>query len=220
MEYINDVVKQIVTLGPAALTVACCIAIGYVIRMLPISNRSIPAICPVVGAILYSAVAKTGDVNPDIHNPVVAQAMIGFILGFVAWMGHKALLSKLEEKFPSLKTFLDGDVAAWPPATPPSAGPLPLLLVAGLGLAFAGCATFSSHVTDVQPDGSRRETVTKVATFFDSKTELAKMKASQSSKDAQTISLGSLTQESSGTNAVELFKAGIEGAVQGMMKVK
>lgn len=96
-----------------------------------------------------------------------------------------------------------------------------LLFIAGvLALIFmcGGCATFSSHVSDVSPDGSKRETVTRVATFFDSKTELAKMKASQSTKDAQTVSIGALTQESSGTNLNHLIEAVVGAAVKAAAK--
>lgn len=85
---------------------------------------------------------------------------------------------------------------------------------------LCGCASFSTTQTDTRkenPDGSEETTITTKAssrTFFESKSALANFKATQTEK-SQSASVGSLSQESSGTNIVNLFEAIARGAVQG-----
>lgn len=82
-------------------------------------------------------------------------------------------------------------------------------------LAMSGCARFSTTQTD-----TRNETETTITTkasawtFFDSKSALATWKATQSEK-SQGASVGGLSQESSGTNAVNLIEAVARGAIKG-----
>ena len=69
---------------------------------------------------------------------------------------------------------------------------------------LVGCARFVTIQTDVSPE---RTVTTKASawTFGTSKSALANFKASQTDK-TQGASVGSLAQESSGTNAVEFMK--------------
>ena len=74
---------------------------------------------------------------------------------------------------------------------------------------LTGCASFSTTQTDLSYDENLqqyREITTKVKahTFGTSKSELAKFKATQTDK-TQGASVGSLTQESNGTNAVAVL---------------
>jgi len=74
-------------------------------------------------------------------------------------------------------------------------------------VALCGCAHFTTKQTDVR-NGETTTITTKVTgwTFFDSKSQLANFKASQTEK-TQGASVGSLTQESSGTNTVAALNA-------------
>ena len=82
-----------------------------------------------------------------------------------------------------------------------------------------GCARFTSTVTErTLPDGvTERVTVVKAATLFDSKSELAKLSSGQTDK-SQKVSIGSLSQESSATNAVTLVESVVGAAVRAAVK--
>lgn len=76
---------------------------------------------------------------------------------------------------------------------------------------LAGCARFSTSQTDktLASDGKpAKQTITKSSAFtlFTSKSQLANFKALQTDK-TQSTSVGALTQESSGTNAVAALQA-------------
>ena len=94
-----------------------------------------------------------------------------------------------------------------------------ILFVVSLAALAVGCARFSSTVTERNtPDGST-ERVTKVnaGTFFDSKSELTKLNSGQTDK-SQKVSIGSLSQESSGSNAVSFAESVVGAAVRAAVK--
>lgn len=82
--------------APAGILVfLLCIALGYVwknMHFLP--NRFIPGI-----VMLFGAVA-----NPLLYWPANAKdavrlTVVGLIIGFIAWLFHRLVLKKIEEKF-------------------------------------------------------------------------------------------------------------------------
>lgn len=80
-------------------------------------------------------------------------------------------------------------------------------------LILSGCASFTTIQTDERTNektGEKTKITTRAAswTFFDSKSTLAKWKATQSEK-SQGAEVGGLAQETSGTNAVAVLE-GIE----------
>ena len=82
-----------------------------------------------------------------------------------------------------------------------------------------GCARFNSTVTERNaPDGSS-ERVTKVSagTLLDSKSELTKLNSGQTDK-SQKVSIGSLNQESSGSNVVSFAESVVGAAVRAAVK--
>jgi hypothetical protein len=87
-----------------------------------------------------------------------------------------------------------------------------------LGLA-TGCARFKSTVTErTAPDGTvERVTVVKAGTLFDSKSELAKLSSGQTDK-SQKVSIGSLTQESSASNALTFAESIVGAAIRAAVK--
>lgn len=77
-------------------------------------------------------------------------------------------------------------------------------------LAIAGCARFKTTQIDERkaPDGqiTKVSTIVSASTLFTSRSQLANFRASQTERQ-QGASVGSLSQESSGTNAVRALEA-------------
>ena len=86
----------------------------------------------------------------------------------------------------------------------------------------SGCSSFRTTQSDSRYNEKTGETTTITTkassfTFFDSKSSLAKWKATQSEK-SQGAEVGGLEQETSGTNTIDLIRALAEGAVMGAAK--
>jgi hypothetical protein len=79
----------------------------------------------------------------------------------------------------------------------------------------AGCATQRTTLTEkVDAEGAYiKTTEIKTRTFFDSKSELARLKTSSTDK-TQTVGLDGLKQESSGSNATALLENVVGAAVK------
>lgn len=108
MDIVNDAFNTLLSASPELLTALICIIFGYMLRMVSaFPNKFIPLSCLVVGAVAYSLIKSTADLNPSIHNPAAARAIFGMIIGFAAWIFHKAALKPAEARFPWLKNFLD-----------------------------------------------------------------------------------------------------------------
>lgn len=88
--------------------------------------------------------------------------------------------------------------------------------LAALCLALTGCTVLRSDQVKVLPDGTRLESHQRVSSFWDSKSNLAKLRASTTDK-TQGLTLAGLEQESSSTNAVDLLRA-IGGILQNLPK--
>ena len=91
----------------------------------------------------------------------------------------------------------------------------PWLKICLLCFLLAGCARFRSTQTETAPDGTQRITRVCVTTFFDGKSDLAKLRASTTDK-TQGLTLAGLDQNSSSTNTVEILRhiAAILGAAK------
>ena len=94
-----------------------------------------------------------------------------------------------------------------------------LVLVLVLG---SGCARFTTRQADLNygPDGKPLRQITTTATaytFGTSKSQLANFKASQTDK-TQGTTVGSLAQESNGSNAVNIVQAVTEAAIRATLK--
>jgi hypothetical protein len=77
-------------------------------------------------------------------------------------------------------------------------------------LICTGCSTFKTVQTDINYEEGKPSrsitTKTTARTIFDSKSNLANFKANQTDK-TQLTSVGNLSQESNGTNAVQVLNA-------------
>ena len=93
-----------------------------------------------------------------------------------------------------------------------------LILLLPVGL-VTGCSRFSSTVTERKLHDGSVERVTRVnaGTFFDSKSELSKLTTGQTDK-TQRVALGSLNQESSGSNVVSFVESVVGAAVRAAVK--
>ena len=81
-------------------------------------------------------------------------------------------------------------------------------------LLLVGCSRF--HSVQVEGIGKdQRKTVVTVYTVWDSKSELAKLRATTTDK-TQGLVLSGLDQSSSSSNTVELIRATAEGVVRGL----
>ncbi len=82
---------------------------------------------------------------------------------------------------------------------------LAVLVLAAIILPLAGCARFRSTQTETALDGTQRITRVCVTTFFDGRSDLAKLRATTTDK-TQGLTLSGLDQSSSSTNAVEILR--------------
>ena len=95
-----------------------------------------------------------------------------------------------------------------------------MLFVITLVALASGCSRFKSTVTErTAKDGVTEERVTKVSagTLLDSKSELSKLSSGQTDK-SQKEAIGSLSQKSSGSNALSFTESVIGAAVRAAVK--
>jgi len=158
-----------------------------------------------------------------IEGAVVALLTLGWSL----WTHYRTRIKFLTALMPSNQTEQDVKdhlASGWPTpkvTTPAYAVPVPvpkiLSILLILSFAFIGCARFKTIQTDTSYEqGIKARTITTKAsstTFFDSKSALTAFKASQTDK-SQSASVGTLNQEASGTNAVDLVSR-VSAAVVG-----
>ena len=94
--------------APSGLLVfALCIAAGYAwksVKLLP--NRVIPLVVMLTGAILHP-ILSGGD--------VARTAVIGFVIGFLAWLFHRLILKRIEDRLGVKLTEDETDFIAKPP---------------------------------------------------------------------------------------------------------
>lgn len=100
LSVLEDVFKQITSLGPEMLLVLVIIVIGYGVRCIDrISNRLIPLFSITIGAVAYPFMASPGIAPTTFKNPTIRLIAIGILIGFIAWAVHRIFLQRLEEKY-------------------------------------------------------------------------------------------------------------------------
>lgn len=96
-------------------------------------------------------------------------------------------------------------------------------LLAAVALLGPGCATFTTQQTDISYDPETGKPIRTVSTratartFFEAKSSLASFKATQTDK-TQSATVGSLSQEATGSNAVNVVQAVTEAAVRAALQ--
>lgn len=93
-----DYEKYLTNLGPLGLTFALVIALGYIVRIIPvIQNKFIPLFAVIAGAVLLPLIAPMGYVGEQWKNPTVVLAIYGFIVGVAAWAAHALIIARIED---------------------------------------------------------------------------------------------------------------------------
>lgn len=90
-----------------ALVLFTCIMLGTILRFVrKFPNDGIPVAVVLWGGLFYPLIASD---NNDITLRVwlVRNVLIGLIAGFVAWLVHKAIISRLEKRFLGDTEFID-----------------------------------------------------------------------------------------------------------------
>lgn len=114
---------QIATWSNPLLTVAACIVVGYLLRFIHrFPNDAIPVVVILFGSVVFMFLADKCPANVLARVWHAKNLIVGLILGFVAWIAHNQVLSRVEDwvatKVPGLNSLL-GKQPPTPP-TPPS----------------------------------------------------------------------------------------------------
>jgi len=97
MEYLNDIIKTIASLGPEVFTVVLVVGVSYIPRILPVTNKVIPWLCVCVfGPAAYPMLNSPGRVSPEVRFPLLREIFTGFLLGLIAWILHDKVISRFE----------------------------------------------------------------------------------------------------------------------------
>lgn len=98
-----DWLTKLETLPAGLLTIVACIALGYILKLVPeIPNKRIPLANFVFGSLLYMLITPYTAANPLIVEegvPIVARLRalaIGMVLSAVAWLIHAQVLKRVE----------------------------------------------------------------------------------------------------------------------------
>ena len=93
-----------------------------------------------------------------------------------------------------------------------------LILVTLAVCVLSGCSRLSIEQVESAPlNDVKKTTSLRAWTFFDAKSELAKARTTMTEK-TQGVSVSGLTQESSGSNAVQVLRIVVEAAAAGATK--
>lgn len=220
LQFLQEFIDRVLKLEPAKLLPLGSIAIGYALRNFSgFPNRWIPQACFLFLVCAYPAVSFQSGQNLAKY---VIDFTIATILWVAAWIAYEKVLKPMEARFLGGDGNGDKKDKDGPGGPGPSAGAnIHFWAMAAilLSLSLTGCARFTTGQSDsstTQPDGTEIRTVTTRATaytLFTSKSALANFKASQTDK-SQGASVGALTQEASGSNAVNLVERIVGAAIK------
>lgn len=121
--------NQLYGLPAAALVLISCLAVGYVLRFIKrFPNDGIPVAVVLWGAVAMTLVADSRATSMSLRVWIVRNVLVGLAIGFISWLVHNLLLSKVEDwlasKFPEKAqdtTFFAKP--APPPQDPPTPKP-------------------------------------------------------------------------------------------------
>jgi hypothetical protein len=129
-----DWIQKLETLPAGALTIVVCIALGYVLKLVPeFPNARIPLVNLIAGGLFYMLVTPYASASPLVvleHVPLgdrVRAFGIGLVLGAAAWLLHNQVLKRIEDSdllarvLPSVSGLLAAAKTNPPPAAPPPA---------------------------------------------------------------------------------------------------
>lgn len=135
METLNTILSaldKIQGLSAVALVFFSCIVIGYVLRFVKaFPNNAIPVVVILWGALAMLFIADPRATTMAARIWTARNVFVGLIIGFVAWITHKIILSRIEDVIASkfnlgdTQFFSKSDVPDAPPATKPDIAPPP-----------------------------------------------------------------------------------------------
>jgi hypothetical protein len=163
-----------------------------------VPSALLPWLCPLLG-VAADQIAKLAGSGGAPAEVAVALGALGLYLREVVDQAKKAIGPNNPSLYPQLL----------------------MALSLGASVAFTGCARFSTVQTDTSYDEHDKvirkiTTRAKAGTLFTARSALANFKASQTDK-TQGASVGSLTQETSGTNSVAALRE-LRGIIEALPK--
>ena len=103
LDTIVNWVNQLYGLPAGVLVGLLCIVICYAFKVTDrFPNDAIPVVCLLLGAILLPMLAPECPLEEKLIAYRVKHAVVGIIVGLVAWAFHNLILSKIEDKIPWL----------------------------------------------------------------------------------------------------------------------
>lgn len=113
-----DLLQKLNGLPAIALVAISCLVVGYVLRFIKkFPNDAIPVVVTIWG-MWYAVVADANNTIP-LRVWTVRNLLIGLVVGFLAWLFHNLILSKIEDKIPFLKNLFSEPTVTPIPETPP-----------------------------------------------------------------------------------------------------
>lgn len=101
METLNSILQLLDKVqGMSAVALVCfsCIVVGYVLRFFKsFPNDGIPVTVILWGAVAMLVIADPHPSAVSLRIWTARNFMVGIIIGFIAWMLHKIVLSKIED---------------------------------------------------------------------------------------------------------------------------
>lgn len=92
-----------------AIAAALVLAFGYCLRAwVAFPNQAIPLVCLLMGGIFTELLAPGAPQSFDAHRWRALNFAIGAVVGLLAWLLHKYVLKKIEDKLPWVKDILGG----------------------------------------------------------------------------------------------------------------
>lgn len=123
LDRLVDLLHQLYGLPADLLVGLLCIVVGYVLRLIKsFPNNAIPLCCVILGAVFLPIIEEPCPAGTTLIAWRVRNVIIGMIIGCAAWLFHRLVLKRVEDKFPWLKNLLEPDAPqdteVPPPKTP------------------------------------------------------------------------------------------------------
>lgn len=101
------------------MVVAASIVIGYILKLWKLFPNQLIPVCVVPAAIAIEIALMWPARQQPLGSWFVRQGIVGMVLGFAAWVLHRAILHRFEDKFPWLKQAVqDSGFDSTPPFKP------------------------------------------------------------------------------------------------------
>ena len=93
-----DTLQKLLTLTPEALLGLVVIGVCYALKKSRFPNQWIPIVCMLLPSALYPLLA-TATATDGVASPLLRSALIGFVIGLVAWGIHNKVLKRFIDPY-------------------------------------------------------------------------------------------------------------------------